>query len=75
MTLVSRKQLTKSCLLIICKDLWTYMEHEFRVCMDKFDQREEEALITSSVEVCSFLLELQASGPFSNECQTLQDKI
>lgn len=49
------------------------MEHEFRVRMDKFDQSEEEALVTPCVQLCSFLLELQTGGPLPNERQTLEN--
>jgi len=47
------------------------MQQEFRVCMDEFDQREEEALVVSSVQVCGFLFELKAGGHLPFERQTL----
>lgn len=46
----------------------THMQHEFGVSMDEFNQSKEEALVTSSVQICGFLFELKAGGFLSNKC-------
>lgn len=48
------------------------MQQEFGISVNEFDQREEEALVTSSVQICDFLFELKAVGLLSNKCQALQ---
>lgn len=47
------------------------MQHEFGVCVDEFDQSEQEALVASSVKFCGFLFEFKAVGHFPFEGQTL----
>ncbi len=53
---------------VLCQ---TYMQHEFGVSVDEFDQSEEEALVTSSVEFCGFLFEFKAGGHLLFKRQTL----
>lgn len=49
----------------------THVQHEFGVCVDEFDQSEQEALVASSVKFCGFLFEFKAVGHFPLEGQTL----
>lgn len=49
----------------------THVQHELGVCVDEFDQSEQEALVASSVKFCGFLFEFKAVGHFPLEGQTL----
>lgn len=49
----------------------THVQHEFGVCVDEFDQSEQEALVASSVKFCGFLFEFKAVGHFPFEGQAL----
>lgn len=50
------------------------MQHEFGVCVDEFDQSEQEALVASGVKFCGFLFEFKAVGHFPFEGQTLRGR-